>query len=87
MLSIFYDVIHIFLSKASSNTQIDSRAGGIGGARVPIFTPNILQIHYPYSNMGGGADSALLLLFAPPIFQTFHRTIFNSLNSLIIMSF
>ena len=54
MLSIFYDVIHIFLSKASSNTQIDSRAGGIGGARVPIFTPNILQIHYPYSNMGGG---------------------------------
>ena len=36
---------------------------------------------------GGGADSALLLLFAPPIFQTFHRTIFNSFNNLIIISF
>ena len=37
VLSIFY----IFMSKASSNTKMDSRAGGTGGAIGPIFTPNI----------------------------------------------
>ena len=51
------------------------RAGGAGGA-VSRFAPPIFGRYVnfiPIGGVGGGADSDLLLIFAPSIFRNFRR--------------